>query len=243
MYAYEWDAATGGYNLVNKITGLAKEVRPVFFEELTFLGLHKNFGWHFPKSKKPLCWAEGRRYFYRGELVAETQGGTLFDLPALKNVVPNLSLSPVNVKSMLIKNADLMNGQIQQTLKEIYATFEAHKGKVDLFYAAFSGGKDSLVMLDLIQRALPHDSFEVVFGDTTMELSDTYKTVDAAKNFFNDLNWHTARSPFDATDSWKFMAPPARNIRWCCPVHKATPSLAKVKEIIAAHRNCPVADV
>ena len=47
MYAYEWDAATGGYNLVNKITGLAKEVRPVFFEELTFLGLHKNFGWHF----------------------------------------------------------------------------------------------------------------------------------------------------------------------------------------------------
>ena len=243
MYAYEWDKDTGGYNLTPKIEGLAKEVRPVFFEELEFLGLDKNFGWQFPKSKEPLCWAEGRRYFYRGELVAETQGGNLFDLPTLKNVTPNLSLSPVDIKSMIAKNENLMNGMIQRTLKEIYATFKAYKNKVDLFYVAFSGGKDSMVMLDLVHRALPHDSFEVIFGDTTMELSDTYKTVKETKKIFSDLKWHTARAPFDALDSWKFMGPPARKIRWCCSVHKASPSLFKVKEIIAERRRCPVADV
>lgn len=243
MYSYEWDKVGGGYNLVAKISGLAKEIRPVFFEELEFLGLEKNFGWHFPKSLEPLCWAEGRRYFYRGELVAETQGGNLFELPALKNVAPNLSLTPVDMQAMLAKNENLMNGMIQRTLKEIYSTFKNFKSKIDLFYVAFSGGKDSLVMLDLIQRALPHDSFEVIFGDTSMELSDTYKTVAAAEKFFADLNWHTARAPFDATDSWKFMGPPARKIRWCCSVHKSSPSLVKVKEIIAARRHCSVADV
>lgn len=243
MYAYEWDNDTGGYNLTPKIVGLDKEVRPVFFEELAFLGLNKNFGWQFPNSNEPLCWAEGRRYFYRGELVAETQGGNLFSLPTFKNVVPNLSLSPVDMRTMLAKNDNLLNGLIQRTLKEIYATFKAYKSKVDLFYLAFSGGKDSLVMLDLVQRALPHDSFEVIFGDTTMELSDTYKTVDATKKFFPALRWHTARAPFNALESWQFMGPPARKIRWCCSVHKASPSLVKVKEIIAERRNCAVADV
>lgn len=192
MYGYEWDTATGGYNLTPTIKPLDKDIRPVFFEELEFLGLDKNFGWQFPKSKEPICWAEGRRYFYRGELVAETQGGNLFELPALKNVAPNLFLSPVDMKATVAKNENIMNGQIQRTLKDIYATFKKYKSKVDLFYLAFSGGKDSMVMLDLVQRALPHDSFEVIFGDTTMELSDTYKTVEETKKFFSDLKWHTA---------------------------------------------------
>ncbi len=243
MYAYEWDSVTGGYNLTPNISELAKEVRPVFFEELNFLGLDRNYGWQFPHTKEPLCWAEGRRYFYRGELVAETQGGNLFTLPALKNVTANLSLSPVDVKAMLVKNEDLMTGMVQRTLKNIYGTFNAYKSKVDLFYTAFSGGKDSTVMLDLIQRALPHDAFEVIFGDTTMELDDTCRTVAAVRKLFADLKWYTARAPFDALDSWQFMGPPARKIRWCCPVHKAGPSLAKVKEIIAARRQCSVVDV
>lgn len=243
MYAYKWDPATGGYNLIPKIDGAIKEVRPVFFEELVLLGFDKNCGWKFPKSKKPLCWAEGRRYFYRGELVAETQGGNLFALPALKNVAQNLSLSPINIKAMLAKNENLMTGIIQRMRKDIYAAFKDYRHKVDLFYLAFSGGKDSMVMLDLVQRALPYDAFEVIFGDTTMELSDTYKTVDEAKKHFSDLQWHTARAPFDALDSWKFMGSPARKIRWCYPVHEFGPSLAKIKEIIAARRRCPIADV
>lgn len=243
MYAYEWDRDTGGCNLTSDISGLTKEVRPVFFEELNFLKIDKIFGWQFPRTKEPLCWAEGRRYFYRGELVAETQGGNLFGLPELKNVVAKLTLEPVDVKAMIAKNENLLTGMVQRTLKDIYGTFAAYKGKVDLFYGAFSGGKDSTVMLDLIRRALPHDAFEVIFGDTTMELEDTCRTVEAVKELFTDLRWHTARAPFAALDSWQFMGPPSRQIRWCCPVHKVNPSLTKVKEIIAARRECPVSAV
>ncbi len=243
MYNYEWDSETGGYILSTKITGVTKEVRPVFGEELRFLELDKNYGWEIPDCQEPLMWAEARRYIYRGELVAEAVGGGLYSMPAMKNVVRNLSLQPVDIVSMVAKNENLMNGLVQRTLKNIYSFYENYREKVDMFYAAFSGGKDSVVMLDLVQRALPHDSFIVVFGDTTMELSDTYKNVEMAQNFWPDLQWYTARTDFDAIESWKFAGPPARTIRWCCGVHKSAPSVMRIKEILAEKRNCTIQEI
>lgn len=243
MYSYEWDKETGGYNLVTKITGVVKEVRPVFFEELEFLRFDKQFGWLFPQSENPLLWAEGRRYFYKSEYVGEAVGGGLYSMPTLKNVIPNLVLEPVDIDVMVAKNEGLLNGLIQKTLKNIYNMYEDYKDKVDMFYVAFSGGKDSMVMLDLVQRALPHDAFDVVFGDTTMELSDTYKTVEKAKKLWNDLNWHTAGTDFDSKESWQYAGPPSRTIRWCCGVHKTAPSVAKIKEILAERKGCRMQEI
>ncbi|MCC8098343.1 MAG: phosphoadenosine phosphosulfate reductase family protein, partial [Eubacterium sp.] len=238
MYNYEWDRETGGYILTTKITGVTKEVRPVFPEELRFLEMDKNYGWNIPDSKEPVMWAESRRYIYRGELVAEAAGGGLYSMPVMKNVVGNLSLKPVDIKSMTEKNENLMNGLVQKTLKDIYSFYEQYRSKTDMMYVAFSGGKDSVVMLDLVQRALPHDSFVVIFGDTTMELSDTYKNVECSEKFWNDLKWYTAKTDFDALESWKFAGPPARTIRWCCGVHKSAPSVMKTKEILAEKKGC-----
>ena len=54
MYNYEWDIETGGYILLpSKITGVTKEVRPVFSEELRFLGLDRDYGWDFPDCEEP----------------------------------------------------------------------------------------------------------------------------------------------------------------------------------------------
>ena len=33
-------------------------------------------------------------------------------------------------------------------------------------------------VLDLVQRALPHNEFEVLFGDTDMEFPTTYDAID-----------------------------------------------------------------
>ena len=46
---------------------------------------------------------------------------------------------------------------------------------------AFSGGKDSVVLLDLVKHALAKLSLIVVFGDTRMEFPDTCKIVDAVE--------------------------------------------------------------
>lgn len=243
MYNYEWDVETGGYVLTTKITGVTKEVRPVYFEELKFLGFDTKYGWVFPDVEEPLLWAEGRKYIYKGQLVAEAVGGGLYDMPTLKNVVEKLSIEPVNVDLMVKKNENIMDGLVQTTLKKIYDIFTKHRKKVDINYVAFSGGKDSVVMLDLVQRAIPHDAFYVVFGDTTMELSDTYRTVEVSKKRWNDLSWRVARTTFDAKDSWKVVGPPARTIRWCCGVHKSSPSLIEIKKILSEHRKCEIQDI
>lgn len=232
MYNYEWDKETGGYILLpTKITGVTKEVRPVFAEELRFLGLDKDYGWSFPNCESPLMWAEARRYFYKGELVFEATGGGLYDMPILKNVVANLKIEPVNIEDMLSKNESIMNGLVQQTLKTTYNNYLDYKSKVSMFYVAYSGGKDSIVMLDIVQRALPHDDFVVVFGDTTMELSTTYDALNEAKRHWPTLEWYEARTDFKAEDSWRKIGFPARKLRWCCSVHKTAPSIAKLKEI------------
>ena len=125
MYNYEWDIETGGYILLpSKITGVTKEVRPVFSEELRFLGLDRDYGWDFPDCEEPLMWAEARRYFYKGELVCEASGGGLYEMPTLKNVIKDLHITPVDIEMMLSKNESVMNGFVQKTLKTTYKTYE-----------------------------------------------------------------------------------------------------------------------
>ncbi|GAP40937.1 phosphoadenosine phosphosulfate reductase domain-containing protein [Flexilinea flocculi] len=237
MYNYEWDPETGGYLLTTKITGVIKEVRPVFKEELLLLGFDRQFNWQIPDTDLPLMWAEGRRYIYRGECIGEAVGGGLFELPVLKANILDLKILPVDVERMIGQNRSLMNGLVQLTLKSIFSTYKKFVSQVDLLYVAFSGGKDSMVLLDLIQRALPHNDFEVVFGDTTMEFSDTYSILGEAQKFWPSLSWHIAKAHINAIDSWQVFGPPARTIRWCCSVHKTAPSILEIKQVLAKRKN------
>ena len=94
---------------------------------------------------------------------------------------------------------------------------------------AFSGGKDSIVLLDLVRRALPKSAFIVVFGDTGMEFPDTYKVIDAveAQCKAAGINFYRAASRLNTADSWKIFGLPSTVLRWCCSVHKAAPQTYK----------------
>ena len=233
MYGIDWDNDTGGFVLVDKKEpGLRNEVRPVFHEELKLLG----FGsfWDYPCAEEPLLWAiGGRKYYYRGELVAEAEGGGLFSRPELKIHRPGLTLEPVRLDAMVAKNGPLLQGLVQRSLKFIQQTYTRYRDRVDVLAVAFSGGKDSLVTLDLVQRVLEPDQFAVVFGDTGMEVSDTYLAVEAAKNRWPHLTFHTGRSVKDPRTSWREMGPPSRIHRWCCSVHKTAPTLLLLRQLSA----------
>lgn len=235
MYSYEWDVETGGYLLNSSPLHFSKEPRPVYFEELDALGFNQY--WTYPSDDKyPIMWSEFNNYYYRGKLIAKTKGGDIYTAPELiiieKPEYNNEPLKLVDIPCMIRKNSVIMESLTQSTIKKIYNTYCEYKSKIDVFYVAFSGGKDSITVLDLVQRALPHNSFMVLFGDTGMEFPDTYNLVEKTQLFCeeNGIRFLTAKSKLRPPESWRIFGPPAAAIRWCCSVHKTSPQINLLRE-------------
>ncbi len=229
MYKYTWDVETGGLLLLPEQSKFSKEPRPVYYKELDILGFDKY--WKYPKDDHaPLLWAESSNYIYKGRTIARVTGGALYTPPGLviieKDPEPEgKALEFVDIPAMCQKNRDIMETLVQETVQQVYNTYEAYKKKIDIFYVAFSGGKDSVVALDLVQRALPHEAFKVVFGDTDMEFPTTRALVEKVRVYCkeNDMTFIHAKSEVPALEFWKVFGPPSRRIRWCCTVHKTAP--------------------
>lgn len=243
MYSYTFDLETGGLLLNSTPTNFSKEPRPVYAEEMDILGFDKY--WNYDQQNDvPYLWAESAAYWYRGKQIARIKGGDLYTAPELIPVRDEndkiyyhkddgYTLLPIDIEQMCEKNKDLLNIIEDTTVKMIVKEYEKFKKKLDIFHVAFSGGKDSAVLLDLTKKALPKGSFVVIFGDTGMEFPDTYKVVEQTKKQCEEdgTPFYTARSHFNPEDSWKLFGPPARVLRWCCSVHKSTPQTLKMREI------------
>lgn len=243
MYSYTYDKKTGGILLNSSPTGFSKEPRPVYSIELDVLGFDKY--WKYDKQTEfPYMWAEANNYWYRGTLVAKLKGGNLYTAPELiftngenGHVIkpePNGNyLRPVDINEMVKINREMLEIIEHTTVKKILAIYEKYKGKLDLFHVAFSGGKDSAVLLDLVKKALPKGSFVVVFGDTGMEFPDTYDAIEKTRQSCEKekIHFYIGKSHLDPKISWEKFAPPSRVLRWCCSVHKSTPQTLKLREI------------
>ena len=234
MYSYEWDIKTGGLLLNSSPLPSSKEPRPVYYKELDILGFDKY--WNYDKNDAyPYMWAEANNYWYRGKLVAKTKGGSLYSAPELLIVEEpepeNAPLRFVDVPAMVDKNKGLIEKLTQDTIKKVFNTYARFKDKVDVFYVAFSGGKDSIVTLDIVQRALPHNSFKVLFGDTGMEFPDTYDTVGIIEKecHHQGIEFIRAKSDLNPHCTWKQFGSPSKVTRWCCSVHKTSPQILALR--------------
>lgn len=215
MYGYEWTGQNGIYRLsVN--SKIEKEIRPVFKEELDYFGF--NAHWSYPDTKAPLLWAEGiRRYVLNGECVAEAVGGGFYTKPEIKIYREGIALEPIDVDALWKENERLMLGLEKTSMDFILKTYNEYSEKGMAFAVAFSGGKDSLVLLDLVSRQLSPDKFSVVFSNTGMELSTTLESVERAKEHWPSLRFYEAKSHLNPTDSWEEFGPPGQDaLVLCC---------------------------
>ena len=242
MYAYTHDIQTGGLLLNDSTPTFSKEPRPVYYQELDILGFNKHYN-YAKQDDFPYMWAEAHTYLYRGQVIAKTKGGSLYTAPELilalttdgKQVLPDgETLRPVDIETMVNKNSELLEVVEQSTLKRIYDIYKRYYKKLDCFHVAFSGGKDSIVLLDLVKRALPKSGFVVVFGDTGMEFPDTYDAVDKveAQCRSEKIEFYRAASHIKPAESWRLFGPPSRVLRWCCSVHKSAPQTLKLREVL-----------
>ena len=236
MYSYDWDPSTGGYILNSTPLNFSKEPRPVYYKELDMLGFDRY--WDYEKDDTyPYMWAEANTYWYRGRKVAQTKGGSCYEAP---EIILNDEAEPagqklrfVDIPTMVKKNELIMEGLVQETIKKVYNTYIEYFGKVDVFYVAFSGGKDSVVALDIVQRALPHNAFKVLFGDTGMEFPDTYDCVNRISEYCKDheIEFLRAKSELTPDQTWGCFGPPAVTNRWCCSVHKTSPQVRLLQSV------------
>ena len=230
MYGYEWTDEYGIFRLTVDAK-LQKEIRPVFKEELDFFNMRKY--WDYPDTDEPLLWVEGvRRYVLNGECVAEAKGGGFYSCPeVIPNTKERLQLKPIDVNRLYEVNKNLMRSLEQRAIAKIRKQHDIYKPQGFAFVCAFSGGKDSIVLLDLCAKTLAPSEFFVIFSDTGMELSDTYKAVEKAKERWDELRFYEAKCHMAATESWDEFGPPGRRMRWCCTVHKSVPTMLKLREL------------
>jgi phosphoadenosine phosphosulfate reductase len=105
-------------------------------------------------------------------------------------------------------------------------------------YVSFSGGKDSLVVLDLARASLKQRELKAFFLNTGIEFPET---VEFVRRFCRDT-----KIPLEEMDAgsafWdqvgKF-GPPAKDFRWCCKVCK----LASAGELETRKRTCSLSDI
>lgn len=243
MYSYEWDS-TGGYRLTTH-TGkfVASEIRPVFAEELALTGLEQRLAFD-PNERRPLLWAKQNVYLYRGEEIArihKTHYGKPLDIEwkgvLCGNESPSegaksrrkLKLVPVDIGALVAKNRNTMAALVADTLKRIKEMYDAYLEKCDGIYIGFSGGKDSVVLLDLCHKVLPLD-VPVVFSDTDMELPDTYRAWEEIQNSYDGRPFLKVSAKTPALENWRLFGPPSQALRWCCSVHKSTPAILALRE-------------
>lgn len=238
MYSYDWDEETGGLLLNSTQQKMSKEPRPVYYKELDILGFDKY--WNYAKDDSaPYMWAEANNYWYHGRKVASVKGGSLYTAPEMvlfEEPEPDgKPLIPVNIPLMVAKNHTILEALVQDTIKKVFNIYVSYRKKVDIFYVAFSGGKDSVVALDIVQRALPHNEFKVVFGNTDMEFPTTTELVQKLSRKCSDegIEFLEAASNMTSKESWNIFGPPARKVRWCCTVHKTAPVINMLSDKFA----------
>lgn len=242
MYKIEWDAENNLAVLTNENAFMSNEVRPVFSAELKNVGFDRYISFE-QSDTVPVLWAIRYQYYYRGKAVARLNDSGCLKMPAIEILDEGFvgkHIKLIDIDLWFDKNRRLMNQLVQDTLLRIYRVYMAWKDRVDYINVAYSGGKDSMVLLDLVKRVLPRGSYFVSWIDSGME----YRTsVDAVKREMErckaqGIRFIANHPLLDPVEAWSKIGPPSFDNRWCCSVLRSVPNTIQLKEMLGKKDAC-----
>ena len=149
---------------------LIREPRPVFHEEMKFYHLDDVFD--FQESDAPYFWAEGTTWIYRGRKIGKLKIKDFIPEQAYFEVNPDFldrQLIPCDLEELNRLNKNAIDELRAETVARIRNSYDPET----FYYVSFSGGKDSVALLEIVDEAI-HDKYVVVWGNTQMEFPDTY---------------------------------------------------------------------
>lgn len=237
MFNVKWDSEINGILLTNEFSDLIPP-RPVFAEELDLLGFNKHWKYPNENNSNPLLWASGRRYFYKGNLVATTKKGDMYNLPSIvfEDGYEKLELEEIDIEKVIERNMDLLfvlENDAIDFIEEIYSDYSDYP-----FSISFSGGKDSQAVLDLVTRVIDSDNMVVIFSDTTLESKFTYNIIDETKvkyrESFPNLKFKESKPIKPFIELVDDLGLPSRFIRWCTSILKTVPFNKLINELVDA---------
>ncbi|MCG2870565.1 MAG: phosphoadenosine phosphosulfate reductase family protein [Vulcanisaeta sp.] len=124
---------------------------------------------------------------------------------------------PSSLRDFVELNRNYLERRAREAVNFLKKVFNEYRKPVVVSY---SGGKDSLVVLDL--TAQTGVKFYVMFNDTGLEPYETYDNVKEVVSRYNaELIVASANDSY-----WRAIeefGPPARDYRWCCKVIKLGP--------------------
>lgn len=237
MYSIDWNKKDNIPVLTNKLNTEDSlwNPRPVFYEELDILGFDKY--WEYPKSDSPLLWAIGRSYYYKGVEVAHIKGGGYYSDPEIQ-VFHKGIIKPVSIEKLHNDNKDKLITLENEAKQFINKEYLKYKDTATLALA-YSGGKDSEVIFNLLTQVIPPDEFFVIYTNTGMELPDTLEFIESRikseQRLYPSLKFTVANQIHDIGYSWKQFGPPSRFHRWCCSVTKTVPFYIELAKHTTEH--------
>lgn len=207
---------------------LARDLAPVFAEEMTTLG--ERLG--FPATQgAPVdfhLWTSRGTYYRLGVRVASVvyspQGVPSLVFPARPDVnEPDQSDdgSDSVLARLLEANRSRIDSLEEEAIEFVSQTVGRFSGHTPI--VTFSGGKDSAVVSELVRKALGGNEVLHAMADTTMEADDTYDFLEAFSHANLTVPFIRVYPTVDFREMCEQIGPPSRIQRWCCTSHKAVP--------------------
>lgn len=140
----------------------------------------------------------------------------------MSDILLSEDITPEYLKSLKYKDQKSICASLPLNDKIEFAIdlIKKHEPK-DGYYVAFSGGKDSIVILDLVQRA--GVKYDVHYAQTTVDPPEIQQFI---KQYYPYVNWNKPKSSMYSLIPKKKLLP-TRMFRWCC---------AELKEIGGKNR-------